>query len=139
MAIGRAQSVRELAEMRAQLGDWDLQPSEDPVPKGRLLGGATLLTFSPRELQLVMGWHPRPEVRGHGVAGHIAQDLPHQAVLPNDVNDLVFTTPAQIPVGHAVAKRLGMTVVNVLDWRHHGVRFKVLRMRRIDLHAVRYG
>lgn len=71
--IGRRQPVRDLAEMRELLRDWDLQSSQSPVPQGlwaveaaddgQLLGGATLLPFSPRDPQLVMAWHLRPEVR----------------------------------------------------------------------------
>jgi RimJ/RimL family protein N-acetyltransferase len=76
-AIGRREPVRGLAEMRELLGHWNLQSSRSPLPQGlwaveaaddgRLLGGATLLPFSPRDPQLVMGWHLRPEARGHGV------------------------------------------------------------------------
>jgi hypothetical protein len=57
--------VRDVAEMRELSGDWDLQSSQGPVPQGlraveaaddgQLLGGATLLPFSPRDPQLVMG------------------------------------------------------------------------------------
>jgi hypothetical protein len=64
-AIGRPQPVRDVAEMRELSGDWDLQSSQSPVPPGlraveaaddgQLLGGATLLPFSPRDPQLVMG------------------------------------------------------------------------------------
>jgi hypothetical protein len=32
-----------------------------------------------------------------------------------------------------------MTVVDDLDWAHHGVRLEVLRMRRADLHNIRPG
>ncbi|MFL6054376.1 MAG: GNAT family N-acetyltransferase, partial [Actinoallomurus sp.] len=51
-AIGMRQPVRDVAEMRELLGDWDLQSSQSPVPQGlwaveaaddgQLLGGATL-------------------------------------------------------------------------------------------------
>jgi RimJ/RimL family protein N-acetyltransferase len=112
MAIGRLQPVRDLAEMRELLGDWDLQSSQSPVPQGlwaveaaddgRLLGGATLLPFSPHDPQLVMGWHLRPEARGHGVAGQIGHALAHQAFLASDVDDVFVAgrqhkTPAASP------------------------------------------
>jgi hypothetical protein len=32
-----------------------------------------------------------------------------------------------------------MTVVDDLDWVHHGVRLEVLRMCRADLHNIRPG
>jgi RimJ/RimL family protein N-acetyltransferase len=80
-AIGMRKPVRDLVEMRELLGQWDLQSSQSPVPQGlwaveaaddgQFLGGATLLPFSPRDPQLVMGWHLRPEVRGRGVAGRL--------------------------------------------------------------------
>lgn len=148
-AIGRAQPVRDLAEMRELLGDWDLQSSQSPVPQGlwaveatddgRLLGGATLLRFSPHDPQLVMGWHLRPEARGRGLAGRIGHALAHQAFLASDIEDLFVATRAQNAGSLAVAKRLGMTAVDDLDWAHHGVRLEVLRMRRADLHNIRPG
>jgi RimJ/RimL family protein N-acetyltransferase len=100
--IGRRQPVRDLAEMRELLRDWDLQSSQSPVPQGlwaveaaddgQLLGGATLLPFSPRDPQLVMGWHLRPEARGHGVAGQIGHALAHQAFLAGDVDEVFVAT-----------------------------------------------
>jgi hypothetical protein len=64
-AIGRREPVRGLAEMRELLGHWNLQSSRSPLPQGlwaveaaddgQLLGGATLLRFSQRDPQLVMG------------------------------------------------------------------------------------
>jgi RimJ/RimL family protein N-acetyltransferase len=148
-AIGRRQPVRDVAEMRELLGDWDLQSSQSPVPQGlwaveaaddgQLLGGATLLPFSPRDPQLVMGWHLRPEARGHGVAGQIGHALAHQAFLAGDVDEVFVATPAQNAGSLAVAKRLGMTVVDDFDWAHRGLQLEVLRMRRADLHKIRPG
>ncbi|GAA2890353.1 GNAT family N-acetyltransferase [Nonomuraea rubra] len=148
-AIGRRQPVRDLAEMRELLGDWDLRSSLSPVPQGlwaveaaddgRLLGGATLLPFSPRDPRLMMGWHLRPEARGHGVAGQIGHALAHQAFLAADVDEVFVAAPPQNAGSLAVAKRLGMTVVDDVDWSHHGVRLEVLRMGRADLHKIRPG
>jgi RimJ/RimL family protein N-acetyltransferase len=148
-AIGRRQPVRDLAEMRELLGDWDLRSSRSPVPQGlwaveaaddgRLLGGATLLPFSSRDPQLVMGWHLRPEARGHGVAGQIGHALAHQAFLAVDVDEVFVAAPTQNAGSLAVAKRLGMTVVDDFDWAHDGVRLEVLRMGRTDLHKIRPG
>ena len=148
-AIGRTQPVRDLAEMGELLGDWDLQSSQSPVPQGRwaveatedgrLLGGATLLPFSPHDPRLVMGWHLRPAARGHGVAGQIAHALAHQAFLASEVDEVFVATSTQAAGGLAVAKRLGMTVAEDVEWAHHGLRLEVLRMRRADLHKIRPG
>jgi RimJ/RimL family protein N-acetyltransferase len=148
-AIGRRQPVRDLAEMRELLGDWDLQSSQSPVPQGlwaveaaddgQLLGGATLLPFSPRDPQLVMGWHLRPQARGHGVAGQIGHALAHQAFLASDVDEVFVATPAQNAGSLAVAKRLGMTAVDTFNWTHHGLQLQVLRMNRADLHKIQPG
>jgi hypothetical protein len=69
-------------------GLWAVEAADD----GQLLGGATLLPFSPRDPQLVMGWHLRPEARGHGVAGQIGM-LWHQAFLTGDVDEVFVATP----------------------------------------------
>ncbi|NJP95476.1 GNAT family N-acetyltransferase [Nonomuraea sp. FMUSA5-5] len=148
-AIGRRRPVRDLAEMRELLGDWDLRSSRSPVPQGmwaveaaddgRLLGGATLLSFSPRDPRLVMGWHLRPEARGRGVAGQIGHALAHQAFLAADVEELFVAAPAQNVGSLAVARRLGMTAVDDFTWVRDGVRLEVLRMGRADLHRIRPG
>jgi RimJ/RimL family protein N-acetyltransferase len=116
-------------------GLWAVEAADD----GRLLGGATLLPFSSRDPQLVMGWHLRPEARGHGVAGQIGHALAHQAFLAVDVDEVFVAAPTQNAGSLAVAKRLGMTVVDDFDWAHDGVRLEVLRMGRTDLHKIRPG
>jgi RimJ/RimL family protein N-acetyltransferase len=148
-AVGRRRPVRDVDEMRELLGHWDLQSSQSPVPQGiwaveavedgQLLGGATLLPFSPRHPQLVMGWHLRPEVRGRGLAGHIGHALAHQAFLASDVEEVFVVAAAQNAGSLAVAKRLGMTPVDDVDWVRDGVRLEVLRMTRSDLHNIRPG
>jgi RimJ/RimL family protein N-acetyltransferase len=148
-AIGRREPVRDLAQMRELLGQWNLQSSQSPVPAGlwaveaandgRLLGGATLLPFSRRHPQLVMGWHLRPGSRGHGVAGQIGHALAHRAFFASDVEEVFVAAPARNPRSLAVARRLGMTPVANLGWEHDGVALEVLRMRRADLHKIRPG
>ena len=148
-AIGRRRPVRDLAEMRDLLGHWNLQSSQSPFPQGLwaveaaedggLLGGATLLPFSARDPRLVMGWHLRPAVRGRGLAGQIGHALAHQAFLANDVEEIFVAVPAQNAGSIAVAKRLGMSAVDDVNWVHDGVRLEVLRMRRSDLHKIRPG
>lgn len=149
MAIGRRRPVRDLAEMRELLGRWDLQSSQSPVPQGmwaveaaddgQLLGGATLLPFSPRDPELVMGWHLRPEVRGRGLAGQIGHALAHQAFVASGVDEVYVAAAAQNAGSLAVARRLGMTAVHGFDWARGGVRLEVLRMSRSDLHKIRPG
>lgn len=149
MAIGRRRPVRDVAEMRDLLGHWNLQSSQSPLPQGRwaveaaedgsLLGGAALLPFSPRDPQLVMGWHLRPAVRGRGLAGQIGHALAHQAFLANDVEEIFVAVPAQNAASLAVARRLGLTTVDDLNWTYDGVRLKVLRMSQSDLHKIRPG
>lgn len=148
-AIGRRAPVCDLAQMRELLGQWNLQSSQSPVPTGlwaveatddgRLLGGATLLPFSRRHPQLVMGWHLRPGSRGHGVAGQIGHALAHQAFFASDLEEVFFAAPAHHPGSLAVARRLGMTPVKGLGWTHDGLALEVLRMRRADLHKIRPG
>jgi RimJ/RimL family protein N-acetyltransferase len=148
-AIGRQQPVRDLAEMQELLGQWNLQSSQSPVPQGlwaveaaddgQLLGGATLLPFSPREPQLVMGWHLRPEARGRGLAGQIGHALAHHAFLTGDVDEVFVAAPVQNTGSLNVAKRLGMTTVDTFSWAYHGVQLEVLRMSRADLHKIRPG
>lgn len=148
-AIGRSQAVRGLAEMRELLGHWGLESSRSPLPQGlwaveaaddgRLLGGATLRAFSPHDPRLVMGWHLRPGARGHGVAGQIGHALAHQAFSVDDVEEVFVAAPARNAGSLAVAKRLGMTRVEHLDWAHRGVPLEVLRMRRADLHKILPG
>ncbi|MBE1876536.1 GNAT family N-acetyltransferase [Myceligenerans pegani] len=148
-AIGLRQPVRDITEMRELLADWDRRSSRRPVPQGmwavesaddgRVLGGATLLPFGPHAPQLVMGWHLRPAARGHGVAAQIGHALAHQAFLADDVDEVFVAIPARNTAGLAVAKRLGMTAVDDVDWAHHGVRLEVLRMGRADLHNIRPG
>lgn len=148
-AIGRRQSVADLDEMKELLDRWGLQSSQSPVPQGlwaveaaddgQLLGGATLLPFGPRDPRLVMGWHLRPDVRGRGVAGQIGHALAHQAFLASDVDEVFVASPAQSTDSIAVARRLGMTTVEGVDWTHRGVRLTVLRMSRADLHKIRPG
>jgi hypothetical protein len=135
--------------MREVLGRWNLRSSKSPLPQGlraveaaddaRTLGGATLLTFSARDPRLVMGWHLRPEVRGHGTAGQIAHALAHQAFLASEVDEVFVAAPAQDTGTLAVGRRLGMTAVDDLDWEPGGVRLTVLRMQRADLHKIRPG
>lgn len=148
-AIGRRQPARDLNEMRELLRRWCLQSSQSPVPQGlwaveaaadgKLLGGATLLPFDPRDPRLVMGWHLRPDVRGRGLAGQIGHALAHQAFLASDVDEVFVAAPAQNTESIAVARRLGMSTVDVVDWTHRGARLNVLRMSRADLHRVRPG
>lgn len=148
-AAGLRQPVRGLAEMRERLERWDLRSARSPIPQGlwaveaiddgRLLGGATLLPFGPRDPQLVMGWHLSPAARGHGVAGHIGHALAHQAFLAGDVDEVFLATPPRNERSLAVARRLGMTAVEDIDWVRRGVRLEVLRMRRDDLHKIRPG
>jgi hypothetical protein len=88
--------VRDLVEMRELPGQWDLQSSQSPVPQGlwaveaaddgQLLGGATLLPFSPRDPRFVMGRHLRPEARGRGVAGRSGISLDCSCD-PEDLDD----------------------------------------------------
>jgi RimJ/RimL family protein N-acetyltransferase len=148
-AVGRREPVHDVAEMAELLRRWDQQSSQSPVPQGlwaveavedgQLLGGATLLPFGPRDPQLVMGWHLRHEVRGHGVAGQIGHALAHQAFVAGDVEEVFVASAPQNTSSLAVAKRLGMTRVDDFDWSYGGVRLEVLRMTRADLHKVRPG
>ena len=148
-AIGRNHPVADLAEMKGILQQWNLQSSRSPVPQGlwaveavddgRLLGGATLLPFSARDPELVMGWHLRPGARGHGVAGVIGHALAHQAFSAADVDGVYVVAAPQNTASLAVGRRLGMTEVDTHDWTHHGVRLTVLRMSRADLHNIRPG
>jgi RimJ/RimL family protein N-acetyltransferase len=148
-AVGRRSPVRDLAEMRALVGQWNLRSSQSQVPQGlwaveaaedgQLLGGATLLPFSSREPQLVMGWHLRPQARGRGVAAQIGHALAHQAFFASDVEEVFVAAPAENADSLAVGRRLGMVAVDDLDWAHGGVRLKVLRMKRSDLHKIRPG
>lgn len=148
-AIGMRRPVRDLAEMRDLLGRWELQSSESPVPQGRwaaeaaddgrLLGGATLLPFGPRDPQLVMGWHLRPSARGRGTAGQIGHALAHQAFWSSDVEEVFVAAPTENVGSIAVAKRLGMTADDSFDWTHRGVPLEVWRMRRSDLHKIKPG
>jgi RimJ/RimL family protein N-acetyltransferase len=147
--IGRRDVVHDLAEMRDVLARWNLQSSQSPEPQGRwaveavddgqLLGGATLLPFAPHDPRLVMGWHLRPEARGHGVAGQIGHALAHQAFVSSDVDEVFVAAPADNTSTLAVAKRLGMSAVADVEWTHGGVRLEVRRMGRADLHQVRPG
>lgn len=148
-AIGMGKAVRDLAEMVELLRRWDLQSSRSPLPQGRwaveaaddgqLLGGATLLPFGPRDPQLVMGWHLRPEVRGRGLAAQIGHALAHQAFFAGDVDEVFVAAPTHNASSLAVAKRLGMTTADTFDWAHGGVPLEVLRMTRADLHKIRPG
>jgi RimJ/RimL family protein N-acetyltransferase len=148
-AIGMRKPVVDLAEMRELLGQWDLQSSQSPLPQGlwavesaddgQLLGGATLLPFSPSDPHLVMGWHLRPQVRGRGVAGQIGHALAHQAFQTSDVDEIFVAAPPRNAGSLAVARRLAMEAVDDLEWEHGGVRLKVLRMGRADLHKIRPG
>lgn len=148
-AIGRRQPVRDVEEMRQLLTEWDIQSSRCPVPQGlwavesaddgQILGGATLLPFSPNDPQLVMGWHVRPRARGRGVASQIGHALAHQALLAGDNEEVFVVAPAQNRGSVVVAKRLGMTTVDGFNWTHHGVQLEVLRMSRADLHKIRPG
>ena len=148
-AIGRRGPVRDVAEMRDLLGHWNRRSSQSPFPQGLwaveavedgvLLGGATLLPFSARDPQLVMGWHLRPAARGRGLAGQIGHALAHQAFLANDIEEIYVAVPAQNAGSLAVARRLGMVAVDDCNWVHGGVRLEVLRMRRSDLHKIRPG
>jgi RimJ/RimL family protein N-acetyltransferase len=148
-AIGRRQPVHDLAEMRELLGRWSLESSRSPLPQGRwaveaaedgrLLGGATLLPFGPHDPRLVMGWHLRPDARGHGVAGQIGHALAHQAFLAGDVEEVFVTAPLDNASSIAVAKRLGMTVAADVTWSYGAVRLEVMRLRRDDLHRIRPG
>lgn len=148
-AIGRRRPVRDVAEMLDLLAEWDLQSSQCPVPQGlwavesadngQILGGATLLPFSPNDPQLVMGWHVRPRVRGHGVASQIGHALAHQALLAGDIDEVFVAAPVQNAGSLAVAKRLGMTTVSSLHWTHRGRPLEVMRMTRAELHKFRPG
>lgn len=148
-AIGRREPVRDLAQMRELLGQWNLQSSQSPVPAGlwaveavadgRLLGGATLLPFSRRDPRLVLGWHLRPGSRGHGVAGQVGHALAHQAFFASDVEEVFVAAPARNSGSLAVGRRLGMTPVEDLGWTRGGIALEVLRMRRTDLHKIRPG
>jgi len=148
-AIGLRNPVPDLAEMRDLLGQWDRQSSRSPLPQGlwavdsaddgELLGGATLLPFSSRVHQLVMGWHLRPQARGRGVAGHIGHALAHHAFIASDVDEIFVAAPASNAGSINVARRLGMTTVDAHDWAHRGVQLEVLRMSRAGLHKIRPG
>jgi RimJ/RimL family protein N-acetyltransferase len=148
-AIGRRHPVRDLAEMGEVLGSWNLQSSRSPLPRGlwavesaddgRLLGGATLLPFSPHHPELVMGWQLRPGARGHGLAGQIVHALAHRAFFAGDVEEVFVVGPAQHPGRLTAAQRQGMTRVEGLAWTHGGVRLEVLRLHRADLHKIRPG
>src|SRR3954468_15407389 len=148
-AIGWPKPVVGLPEMRELLTQWDLQSSRRPVPQGlwaveatedgSLLGGATLLPFSSRVPELVMGWHLRPDARGHGVAGQIGHALAHHAFISGDASAVYVAAPAGSAAVLAVGRRLGMTAVDDLGWTHAGTRLEVLRMVRDDLHRIRPG
>jgi len=148
-AIGRREPVLGLVQMGELLGQWNLRSSQSPLPAGlwaveaaddgRLLGGATLLPFSRRQPQLVMGWHLRPGSRGHRVAVQIGHMLAHQAFFASDVDEVFVAASARNSGSLAVARRLGMSRVEDLGWTHDGVPLEVLRMRRADLHKIRPG
>jgi len=148
-AVGRREPVHDLAEMKEVLAAWNSASARRPVPQGRwaaeaaddghLLGGATLLPFSAHASHLVMGWHLRPPARGRGLASHIGHALAHQAFVGSDVDEVFFVAGTDNDAGIAVARRLGMTSVDDLEWMHHGVRLHVLRLRRTDLHNIRPG
>lgn len=106
---------------------------------GQLLGGATLLPFSSRDPQLVMGWHLRPQARGRGVAGQIGHALAHHAFIASDVDEVFVAAPAHNAGSINVARRLGMTTVDTPNWAHRGVPLEVLRMSRAELHKIRPG
>ena len=147
--IGLRNPVPDLAEMRDLLGQWDRQSSQSPLPQGlwavdsaddgELLGGATLLPFSSRVHQLVMGWHLRPQARGRGVAGQIGHALAHHAFIASDVDEIFVAAPAKNAGSINVARRLGMETVDAHDWAHRGVPLEVLRMSRAELHKIRPG
>jgi RimJ/RimL family protein N-acetyltransferase len=148
-AIGMREPVAGLFEMRALLTHWDLQSSQRPLPQGawaveavddgRLLGGATLLPFGIGRPELVMGWHLRPDERGQGLAGQIGHALAHRAFVTSDVEEVFVAAPAHDVATLSVGRRLGMSAVDGLDWRHGGVHLVVLRMSRTDLHNIRPG
>lgn len=146
--IGRRQPVRDLAEMRELLRDWDLQSSQSPVPQGLWAVEAAPASRRRDPASLQSARSPacdgvasaaRSEARGHGVAGQIGHALAHQAFLAGDVDEVFVATSVQNVSSLAVAKRLGMTVVDDFDWAHRGVQLEVLRMRRADLHKIRPG
>lgn len=146
-AIGRHRPIHNLAEMRDELERWRLWSSESRPPVGRwaveaaddaeLLGGATLLPFSHDDPRLTMGWHLRPAARGHGIAVQIGHALAHQAFFADDVDEVFVAAPERNKGSINVAKRLGMTRSNDVDWTHAGVPLVVMRMRRADLHNIR--
>ena len=148
-AIGRRGPVADVSQMRDLLETWNLQSSGTPVPQGlwaaedaedgRLLGGATLLPFGVDEPELVMGWHLRPAARRRGFAGAIGHALAHQAFSAVEVTEVFVVAAPQNTSSVAVAKRLGMNEVDGHGWRHRGVRLKVFRMGRADLHNIRPG
>lgn len=148
-AIGRRQPVADVTEMRDIVEKWSLRSSASPLPQGlwavedvddaRLLGGATLLPFSAHDPELVIGWHLRPAARGRGFAGVIGHALAHQAFAAVDVDEVFVVAAPKNTASIAVARRLGMNEVDAHDWRHHGVRLKVYRMGRADLHNIRPG
>ena len=148
-AIGMRQPVRDAAEMQARINQWALQSSRSPVPQGlwaveaaddgQLVGGATLLPYSPRDSRLVMSWHLRPAVRGRGLGVLVGHALAHQAFQVGDVEEIFVATAAQNTEVLAVARRLGMSVVREFQWTRRGVPLEVWRMRRADLHRIRPG
>lgn len=147
-AIGR-RPVAGAGEMRTVLVRWAERSAKTPVPQGlwaveavndgQLVGGASLLPFSPSEPDLVMGWHLRPESRGSGIAGLIGHALAHQAFFSSDVDEVFVVAGTDNAASIAVARRLGMSDVKSTNWSHQGIRLHVLRMTRDDLHRIRPG
>ena len=103
-------------------GLWTVEAADD----GQLLGARSASPQSARS-PACDGGHLRPEARGHGVAGQIGHALAHQASFAGDVDEVFVATSAQNVGSLAVAKRLGMTVVDDFDWAHRGVQLEVLR------------
>lgn len=147
--IGMHEPVADLSAMVAQLATWDLESRQSPVPQGRwavedaadgrLLGGATLLPFSADIPELVMGWHLRPGLRGHGLATHIGHALAHQAFDLGD-DEFVYAVAARTDAPSArVALRLGMSRVDHPRWSFRGTALHTYRMDRGALHQVRPG
>jgi RimJ/RimL family protein N-acetyltransferase len=135
------ESVRSIAHIRGRLGRWMVESgSVEPyhgrwavvrAESGEVIGGVTLSPMPPDDVDLQVGWHISPKVRGNGFAAEAGHAVAHRA-FDAGVDEVFAVVRPHNVNGAATARGIGMEWVGITE-KYYGCTLHVYRLRRSDL------
>jgi RimJ/RimL family protein N-acetyltransferase len=98
---------------------------------GEVIGRVTLSPMPPDDVDLQVGWHISPNVRGNGFAAEAGHAVAHHA-FDAGVDEVFAVVRPHNVNGAATARGIGMEWVGITE-KYYGRTLHVYRLRRSDL------